>query len=110
MALTNMKNEPPKKETMLAEAVCCGEEPAYPYGLRLCLNDEVLKKLGISTLPAINDRMVLHALVEVVSVSEYKSQEADGDTQESRSVDLQITDMELLQDEARGAAVKLYGG
>lgn len=109
MALTNMKNDPPKKETMLAEAVCCGEDTAYPYGLRICLNNEGLQKLGITTLPGINERMVLHALVEVVQVSESEYQEGDGGSHASRNVDLQITDMELLSENEDTPAQRLYG-
>jgi hypothetical protein len=66
--------------------------PAYPYGLTLCLNDDSLKKLGIS-IPQVGTKFTLTAMVEVVSVHAQK--EVDGDT--NVGADLQITDMELTE-------------
>ena len=112
MALTNMKNEPPKKETLLADcAVSCDSMDLYPWGLRITLNDEALKKLGMDKLPGIDEKMVLHAIVEVTSVSENASQGKDGERHENRSVELQITDMELQTENSveRSLTDKLYG-
>jgi hypothetical protein len=64
--------------------------PKYPYGLRLNLDDEALKKLGITELPAVDTRMQLTASVEVCTTSEYESQSG-----EQRSIDLQITALAL---------------
>jgi len=90
MMLVNMKQEPDRKE----ETVPYGDS-AYPYGLRVCLNDEVLKKLGIP-LPAVGQALLLTAQVEVVSARADK--ELNGDKE--IGCDLQITDMSL---EAVGA-------
>jgi hypothetical protein len=81
--------------------------PRYPYGLCLCLNDEALAKLGITTLPAVGTKMALNAVVIVTSVG--SSQQQDGEA-ENRA-ELQITDMELTPEAAvRDAASRLYGG
>lgn len=95
--MVNMKQEP-RKETL-----CCpegGDSPAYPYGLRVCLNEESLKKLGVSSLPSVGTTMRLEAVVEVCSASE--NQTAKGS---ERNLDLQITDMQLSTD----AAQTLFG-
>lgn len=83
------------------------EAPKYPYGLRLYLDDEVVKKLGISELPSIDQTMMVVARVKVVGVSSDKQY---GDIQKD-CIQLQITDMELKGDsEAKSREDKLYGG
>lgn len=67
-----------------------GDAPAYPYGLLVTLNDESLKKLGLSTPPAVGTKMRMTALVDVTSASANATQEGT----EMRA-ELQITDMEL---------------
>lgn len=79
--------------------------PKYPYGLCLCLNDDAMKKLGLTTLPAVGSKMTLSAVVVVTSVG--SSQQQDGDA-EVRA-DLQITDMELApKTEGKSVADRLY--
>lgn len=76
-------------------ATCCADEmdsPEYPYGLRLSLDSESLKKLGMGELPAIDAEFKLAALVCVVGVSQNDSQ---GSEEPHRCVDLQIEMMEL---------------
>ena len=68
------------------------DSPEYPYGLRLSLDSESLKKLGMTELPAIDAEFKLVALVCVVGVSQNDSQ---GSEEPYRSVDLQIEMMEL---------------
>lgn len=95
----------------------CGASPAdydlprFPYGLTLCLDDEVLEKLGITDLPKVGAVMLLQAQVTVTSVSSRATQEnkEKGEATESTSSDvsLQITDMEL-QGGARDLASQLY--
>lgn len=67
-----------------------GDQPAYPYGLRIDLNDESLAKLGITTLPAVGTTMKLLAVVEVSSASQYESEHG-----KDRNICLQITEMAL---------------
>lgn len=78
-----------KQETMLAEA---DEAPEYPYGLTLCLDDDILAKLGIdpAKLPPVGSVFYIEAKAEVCSTSQYQNQDgADS------SLSLQITDMSL---------------
>lgn len=68
-----------------------GDLPEYPYGLRLCLDNDTLKKLGILKVPPVGSKMKLEAMVEVCSTSSY-------DTKEKgiiNSMDLQICEMSL---------------
>lgn len=80
-----------------------GDGPAYPYGLTVYLDDDTLKKLGLTDPPTVGAEMMLHAKVVVTSCG--MNQEQDGD-KKSRC-DLQITDMEL-QGEQEGAADRMY--
>jgi hypothetical protein len=65
--------------------------PQYPYGLCLNLDEMTLKKLGVTELPEIGKSLIIKAKVEVTARSEYESKEGG----ESRSLALQITDMEI---------------
>lgn len=97
-----------KSETMLGEA---SELPEYPYGLTICLDDDVLAKLGIdpSSLPKVGTVFTIEARAEVCSTSQYQNQDgADS------SLSLQITDMSLSQGDAAPRdssqiANRLYG-
>src|ERR1700744_2120113 len=95
MALVSMKLSPAeaKEESgdyAMGVASDPADQPAYPYGLTLDLDDETLAKLGITTLPQVGATMQLMALVEVSSVRE--SQNQGGST---KGVCLQVTDMSL---------------
>lgn len=79
----------------------------YPWGLRVTLNNEVMKKLGID-LPKVGAEMMLIGKVKVLSTSTRQ----DGEETNS-NVDLQITDIGLADDDAapqKSAADTLYGG
>jgi hypothetical protein len=81
-------------------------EESYPWGLRLTLDKETLDKLGIDGLPAVGTKMLLVARAEVKGVSQHES-----DDHESRSVDLQITEMGVESEKAkRDLATSLYPG
>lgn len=81
----------PEAKTMLGEPVEL-DAPEYPYGLRLCLDNETLAKLGITELPTIDAEFKITALACVVSVSQHESQGTD---KPHRSVDLQIEMMDI---------------
>jgi hypothetical protein len=74
---------------------------AYPYGLRLDLNDETLEKLGMESLPKVGKAMVLTAKVKVIATRE--NQREDGE--KCRSVEMQITDMEFGAGSAEDAVM-----
>lgn len=60
--------------------------PKYPWGLRICLTDKELKKLGLEGLPEIGDVIDLRAFACVTSVSANKNE----DGSECCRVELQI--------------------
>lgn len=88
--MINMKSNEKQTATMLTEEP---EQPEYPYGLRISLEDESLKKLDITELPEVGQAMILQAKVEVVAVTQYERK-----NDESRTIELQITDMALNTD------------
>ena len=51
------------------------EGPEYPYGLRICLDSDVVKALGFEELPAVGKQMKMLALVEVCSASMSETKE-----------------------------------
>lgn len=79
------------------------EAPAYPWGLRLDLEDATLKKLGIESPPAVGTKMMLTAMAEVTSASQRENQ--DG---KDVCVGLQITDMALKAESKPSGASLLY--
>lgn len=72
-----------------AEEMAMPEEPDYPYGLRLSLDEDALGKLGI-TLPAVGDSFFVVAVAKVRSVSEHESED-----RKTQHVDLQIEQLSL---------------
>jgi hypothetical protein len=106
--MISMKLTPAKAGTMLGDPDGDGDndQPAYPYGLTICLCDEDLAKLGITDMPAVGSVMQLTALVEVCSVSQYENQDGA-----DNSLSLQITDMELVagNSEPKSIANRIYG-
>lgn len=79
------------------------EGPEYPYGLRLCLDSDVVKALGFEELPAVGKQMKMLALVEVCSASMSETKEYG----KKMYIDLQIVEMEL-EKEKQDPAKKLY--
>lgn len=88
MALTSMKMTAQESRMLLAGPA--DRPPEYPYGLRIRLEREQLEKLGLTALPAIG---------ETFTVSAHDSAEGG----ESRSLELQITDLALGRDGAISA-------
>lgn len=87
-----------------AEGPIGGEGDAYPYGLRLSLDDETLKKLGIK--PAkVGGTFHLIASCEVCAVSIDESTTGG----ERSHMSLQITEMSLAPADAKSAASAFYG-
>jgi hypothetical protein len=103
MALTSMKLSADEAKEM-DSCVPTDGGPAYPYGLAIYLNDEVLKKLGMSTMPDVGTKLTLQAVVEVTGNSQRQTQEG-----KTVCMDLQITDMELTAP-AGDQAQRMYPG
>lgn len=104
MELKSMKMS--DEEAAKGEPCAVVDPPAYPYGLSITLNDETITKLGLAALPAAGQKMMLHARVEVTSVSQYEQKDND----KERSIGLQITDMAVEADRGEAdAATVMYG-
>jgi len=104
----HMLRDAPKPMSDLAAAA-----PEYPYGLRLHLTEDDLKKIGLE-MPAVGDMVHIMAMTKVVSAHAHDSVEGGA----SAGVELQITHMkaELEDDEDIGSepdtrtpAEKIYG-
>lgn len=80
------------------------DEPKYPYGLRISLDNDSLKKLGVKELPAVGDTLMIKANVTVVSTSENESAEGG----EYKCCDLQITDLGLGKQAREVGTDKIY--
>ena len=81
------------------------DQPKYPYGLTLHLDDTTMSKLGFKT-PDLNATFTVEAKATVTSVSSSKSSEGHN----HRSVSLQITAMKISKAGAEKSPVgALYG-
>ena len=88
MKLASMKQDAKEAAEYSIGAATPGEEPLYPYGLCIRLNDESMAKLGMS-LPAVGTQFMMTAMVTCTSARADAVQ--DGDTE--IATELQITDM-----------------
>lgn len=82
------------KEKSLGEVAVPVDKERYPWGTRIDLDNDTLEKLGIDELPAVGSKMTMEAKVTVIG----SRQSASTGSGESRSLELQITDMELGDD------------
>jgi hypothetical protein len=71
------------------------EGDKYPYGLRLDLNSDVMKKLDVSSLPKTGGEVTIRAKAKVVSTSIN-----DRDGKQEKRMELQIIAMEIDMPEA----------
>lgn len=104
MNLVNMKMDQEEMDEY-GSSTMVSDAPEYPYGLKLDLDSEALKKLGINQLPAVGQKYSLMANVEVCCTSQYESQDAGMKS----SMSLQITDMALGNSSAVSVGTKIYG-
>ena len=93
MKLKNMKQS--RVEKTAIEGPSEPSKPSYPYGLTLSLDNESLKKLGITKLPDVGSTLMVWARATVESVSEHESTE---DKKPRRNISLQLTDMAIGDD------------
>ncbi len=91
MPLGNLKLRDMKlsRREKAEEASPVGDQPDYPYGLRLSLDEDALDKLGIE-LPDVGDAFFVVAVATVQSVSEHQSED-----RASQNVELQIEQLSL---------------
>lgn len=105
MEMTNLKmSDDDAKE--YAQPTLAAGTPEYPYGLCICLDEDTISKLGITTLPKVGQSMTMQAKVEVRSVSDSNSK----DMGRQRRLELQITDMALAGSKGKEDTAKaIYG-
>lgn len=81
------------------------EAPKYPYGTCLDLNDDTLKKLGITKMPAIGEEVAITAIAKVTRLSMEEEEQGGAEMYLS----LQITQMEVnIPSQVLSAPDKLY--
>lgn len=88
-------SEMDKKENEVTSVL---EKPDYPYGLRLYLDPDSVKKLNLKE-PKIGEKMMLMGIVEVVSINS---------EDDKISVSLQIKEMDLKSKSDKSAEEVLY--
>lgn len=92
--MKSMKIEYPLRDVTFSEKSSDfrphGDLPEYPYGLRLCLDNDTIKKLGVK-VPNVGSKMKLMAMVEVCSTSSFNTKESGM----MQTMDLQIVEMSL---------------
>lgn len=106
MAMVNMKMS--REERAESQAIAM-DQPDYPYGLCIDLDDDALTKLGITDMPKVGTEIMFRAKATVKSTGE---NQYEGQDKESR-MSLQITDMEIgesMTDRNNNSASLLYGG
>jgi hypothetical protein len=83
------------------------DKPSYPPGLRIHLDEDTVKKLGLSMAPDVGKRVHVVAVGEVVSVSK---EEGRGDDHSfSFSIQLQEVDLQPAGDDKK-VSQAFYGG
>ena len=86
MELKSMKNS---KSSNADSGKAVGmDDEEYPYGLRISVEDEHIAAAGLVGCK-VGDEVMIMAKAKVVGRSEYENEDSDG----SKSVSLQITDM-----------------
>ena len=110
MKLIDLKTEAPRDVPMPM-----GQEPYYPYGTCLTLDQDQLEALGLTELPPAGSAFTLEAKA-IVRRSSTEDPDVDGDV-DSACVELQITHLGLEGEDdksrstrAKAKAAKLYGG
>ncbi|VXB52128.1 conserved hypothetical protein [Pantoea brenneri] len=104
MKVVNMKTG---TESVEGENGAVETRDEYPWGLRISLNGDALKKLG-TELPKVGDMMAIGGMAKIVGVS---TRESEGGESHSH-IDLQITDFGMEASDAtppKTAAATLYG-
>lgn len=80
------------------------ESSSYPYGLRIYLSPDDVKKLGLKD-PQVGQKLVLEANCEILSVN---AEIVKGDEKEL-SVSLQLKEMSFESEEKEKAEDVIYG-
>jgi hypothetical protein len=93
--MVDMAEKKRKDLDMIASATTSSKYkgPSYPYGLRLTLNRDQLRKMKINPRDmTIGDKVEIEAMAKVVSISE-----SSGQDYEDKSIELQITKLAVFE-------------
>jgi hypothetical protein len=104
---TKMVSMALSKKEAKDEAPCeiPADQPRYPYGTSLYLDEDSLKKLGMEEMPSVGTEFPIMALAKVTGTSERETQDGS-----RKTLDIQLIKMGVGGDEKpTGAAKKLYG-
>lgn len=94
MALKSLKLPKTKRNEVGSIPVDSYEREEYPYGTRIDLQDESLDALGIKELPEVGSTMMIECKVKVIG-----ARQSANEKKTTRTLELQITDMDLELDE-----------
>lgn len=84
-----------KEKNKAMQVIGSSDQERYPYGLRLDLNNDTLEKLGMKKLPTVGTVLMFEAKAKVVG-----SRQSATEGSENRSVELQITHIDLEDGES----------
>ncbi len=84
-----------KEKSKAVQVIGSSDQERYPYGLRLDLNNDTLEKLGMKKLPTVGTVLMFEAKAKVVG-----SRQSATEGSENRSVELQITHIDLEDGES----------
>lgn len=102
MKMTSMEKS--QESMQSCQPVSC-ESDKYPYGIRIHLDDECVKKLGIKELPKVGDKMMIQAIAYVCDASEHMV-EGKGTR---KSIGLQICEMGVeAKSDKKSASEEIY--
>lgn len=104
MTLKSLKL-PKSKRDAGSPAIADCKRDEYPYGTRIELQDEGLDALGIKKLPEVGEIMMIECKVKVIC-----ARQSAGENNTTRTLELQITDMELEADEDEVSESELTRG
>lgn len=99
------KAEQKERNTINNKACVPYDGEKYPYGLRMDLNSDVMKKLGVASLPKTGGEVTITARAKVVSTSVN-----DREGKQEKRMELQIVAMDIdageeSAEDAIGAAI-----
>lgn len=86
MKMADLKMTKAQKKEMAPAVGADSQE--YPYGLCLRLDSGSLDKLGMSKLPKVGTKVMVHAMGVITSVSQHENKNND-----SRNVEIQLQEM-----------------
>lgn len=111
MKLTSLELSKDERKKESEPCAPAADQPLFPYGTSMYLNDETLAKLGIDEMPVVGTVIKVQAVGKVTGTSE---REYEGGSH--RTLDIQFTEMALEEGKAAekgqtfdGAAKTLYG-